>query len=224
MLGDLAEKVVSEMGDEFVAPIDEQLPQDVLAQERIGIFTKIRFAWGAQDKAILDRVSAAANSVFFELYGDVIAVIDDFYASMRVPDVTEHGTTRIDSSGRIVWKLDEHDHPVEDISQLTGQDIETAILRLQRLMLEIAPRIDELMREAVYAHHVSRDTHDDAWFSSIEGTQGDRTARSNQASRIDRYHAYFRYCLYSAADSFHKEVQQFIRRLENVRYRQTRSQ
>lgn len=224
ILGDLAEKVATEMGAEFIAPLNEPLPQDELAAERTSIFTKIRFAWGPQDKAILDRIRAAADAVFIELFADIITAIDQFYASMRVPEVNEHGIVRIGPDGRTVWKLDERGRPIEDISQLTGQDVDKAILDLQRLLLEVAPQVDLLMREAVYAHHAARDAHDDAWFGVVEGTQGDRTARSNRESRIERYHAYFRMCLHSSADSFLKEVNAFLKRLDNISYRLSRAQ
>lgn len=222
-LGDLAEKIAVDLKAEMVTPMEEEtLGDEPLADS--GIFAKMRFSWRREDKAILDRIRAAADAMFIELFADVVVVIDQFYASLRVPEMTPQGTNMVGPDGRWVWKLDELGKPIEDLAQLTGQDVDTAILALQKLMLEISPQVETLMLEAVMAHNIAKDIHDDAWMAVIEGTQGDRTARANRESRQDRWQSFFRYYLHRRALSFMEEVKAFQRQLENIAYRQARRQ
>ena len=149
-------------------------------------------------------------------------MIDDFYAAMRVPETTPNGIAVVGPDRRPVWKRNEDGRLIERLDQLTGQDIDQAILELERLLLTVTPRVNRLMLDAVAAHHIQKDAFDSAWFSVVEGTQGDRTARANQRSQQDRWFAFFKYYVYSDAQAFHGEVNAFLKRLENVRFRQTR--
>ena len=178
------------------------------------LFTKIRFSWRPEDKAILERIRIAADSQFQEMCESFINAIDGFYSSLWVPE------QRL-PDGRTVWKTDQHGNPVEDWSQLTGQDIEQTLMNMQRIKLQVAPMVNELFLNALYARHVASDTYDDTWTSVLDGTQGDRTARSNRESREDRYHAYFQYYLWSTANTFVNEVTNFMVRLEKIRDWQT---
>lgn len=218
---DFADRVEDSLRAETLAAVTPGLDESAL-EGQTAFFDKIRFNWRPDDKAIMDRVQSGADALFAELFSDIITVVDTFYASLRVPETTQAGAVVIGPDRRPVWKLDEYGRPLESLDQLTGQDIDQAILDLQRLLLEVTPAVNRLMLDAVAAHHIQRDSYDDSWFSVVEGTQGDRTARANQRSRVDRWHAYFRYYVYSSAQSFLAEVNAFIKRLEGVRYRQTR--
>jgi hypothetical protein len=156
----------------------------------------------------------SANQHFRETCAAFIETIDGFFEQLWVPEkVLPDGTT--------VWKTDTHGQPVEDWNQLTGQDIEQTLMNLQRIKLQVAPVIHELFLNALYARHVAADVTDDAWLSILDGTQGDRSAKSNRESRQDRYHAYFHYYVWSKAKVFLDEVNQFMRRLEKIRDWQT---
>lgn len=223
MVGDLAEKVATELRDDIVGP-SEDVADDPVVDMGTSIFSKIRFSWRTQDRDIRDRFHAAAQAAFLELFADAITAADDLYASLRVPQTNEHGVVVRGPDGRPLWRTDERGRPVEDLDQLTGQDIHLAILNLQRVLFEVTPRVESLMIDAVIAHNIAKDHYDDAWFSMVEGTQGDRTARANRESREDRWHSFFRYALYHSAKSFLDEINAFIRRLDNIGYRLTRSQ
>jgi hypothetical protein len=227
-LSELAEKAATEMVLDIEEPLRSAGDNDqgeVMTIEKNSILSKIRFAWRPADKQILERIHAAAEALFLELYADAITTIDEFYASLRVPQVTDSGVTIIGSNGRPVWVIDEATgRPMEDISQLTGQDIDEAILRLQRVLLEVVPQVNELMLEALAAYHIAKDSYDDAWFGMVEGTQGDRTAHSNRQSRVDKWHSYFRHYVFSQSKVFLDEINALLRRLDNIAYRQQRSQ
>jgi hypothetical protein len=216
-VGDLGEKVATEFAAEVSAPLVEAAALPSTDELKSSIFTKIRFSWTNEDRNILDRIRAASDAMFVELFADAITVVDTFYASMRVPAGTG-------PNGRMTWLKGEDGRTVESIDQLTGQDIRQLIVDLERVLLEVSPQVSHLKMEAIMAHNIAKDISDDAWFSLVEGTQGDRTARANRESRQDRWHAHFRLYAYEIADSFLKELNAFIRRMENLDFRISRSQ
>ncbi len=176
---------------------------------------KIRYALKADDQEIIDKIRHAADEVFKDMFSDALDVIDTFYRRMRVPT----GQTE---NGRPTWQTDQLGRPIERLDQLTGQDMDQTILDLQRIMLELSPRVNELRLEALFAQGLSKDSFDDSW--PLSGTQGDRNTHANNGSRVDRWHFYFTYYRYSTANVFFQEVKTFTRRLENIRYRQIRVQ
>jgi hypothetical protein len=228
-LGDLAESVAKKMVTDTAAPVVEAsvIAEEAALQAENALFTKIRFSWRPEDRAILDRIRISAEAMFEEAFTDAITVIDEFYAALRVPRQREVDGVMVvvkDATGRIVWETDELGKPVERWSQLTGQDVEQTLANLDRFKFSLSPQVNQLMLEALYARHVAGDVYDQTWGDIMDGTQGDKTAKSNKESRVDRYHAYFRFYLYSVADTFLKEVNAFIKHLENIRYWQVRSQ
>lgn len=228
-LGDLAEQQAARLDTETSAPVAEAaaLTEEAVLEAEHNLFTKIRFTWKPEDRAILDRIRIAADGVFEEAFAGAITTIDEFYLQLRVPEQREVNGVRVvvkDVDNRIVWQKDEQGRPIERWSQITGQDVEHTLARLEYLKFTISPRVNELFLEALMARHVASDTYDDAWTGVMEGTQGDRTARSNRESRVDRYHAYFRYYLYSVAKTFLTEIDAFIRLLRDIRFWQVQSQ
>lgn len=228
-LGDLAEKQAAQLDADTSAPVAEAatLTEEAVLEAEHRLFTKIRFSWRPEDRAILDRIRIAADAMFEEAFADAITTIDEFYMQLRVPEQREVGGLMMPVLGadqRPVWKKDDQGRPVEQWNQITGQDVEHTLARLEYLKFTIAPRVNELFLEALMARHVASDTYDDAWSGVMEGTQGDRTARSNRESRVDRYHAYFRYYVYSVAKTFLTEIDAFIRLLRDIRFWQVQSQ
>lgn len=213
---DLADEVVNDLITASEAAVHDSavMTDEAELGASASLFSKIRFSWRPEDKAILERIRIAANSKFKEMNDAFITELDGFYASLWVPE-------RQLPDGSTVWKTDNFGRPVEDWSQLTGQDIEQTLMNMQRIKLNVAPMIHELFLNALYARHVASDVADDSWLSVLDGTQGDRTARSNRDSREDRYHAFFHYYVWSKAKVFLDEVNQFMRRLEKVRDWQT---
>ena len=224
-LGDYAEAVASRLVAETSAPVAEAaaLTEEAALQQENSLFTKIRFTWKAEDRAMRERIQIAADDMFQEGFTEAINIIDDFYEMLRVPEQREGIVVR-GADGRPVWEKDDQGHFIEDWSQLTGQDVEQTLARIARLRMSLAPRVNELFLDALHARHVASDAYDDAWFEIMDGTQGDRAARSNRESRQDRYAAYFRYYLWSVADTFMKEIAAFTKLLENIRYWQVRTQ
>lgn len=210
--------------DELNGPLEDLLPQsptdadELEAEQRKSIFEKIRFTWRATDQAILVRIQGAVDEEFANNFRDAIDVFQRFYGAMHIPDTNPvTGMALVDRLGRQVYKRDEDGRFVEDYSQLTGQDFEEAILGLQRLRLDVAPRISQLLQDAVYGKMTAGDLHDDVYWATVDGTINDRTARANRDTRTDRYHAFFRYCLWQTAKDFYDEIGRFMSYLEKIR-------
>jgi hypothetical protein len=213
----LADKMAEDLTPSLEEPIDEGAT--LRAQERAAAFEKITFTWKAEDQAVLARVRAAAEQKFAEVFSDAVAIIDDFYGSLRVPEVNRQtGMVLRDEKGRPVWQRNAVGKYVENWDQLTGQDIEKTLMDLQRLKMEIAPEVNWLLNEALYAKHIADDSRDEAWAKVLQGTQGDRQAKANRVSRPDRYHAFFRYILWSQGNVFLNEINAFCARLKDIRY------
>lgn len=213
---DLAAQVAEELRQEHENSIED--PESFLDEKddlefsaRRSIFQKIQYQWHNSDKMILEQIERGAQSLFEEEFKDAIAIVDNFYLEMRKP------TGQLGPDGRPIFEKDEYGKYVEDWSQITGQDLEKTLLDLQRVKFILAPRVNRLLLEAVYAKYVFNDKHDDTWDKVISGTQGDRTAKANKESRTDKYQAYFRYYLFRSSDVFLKEVDNFMRMLEKLR-------
>lgn len=180
-------------------------------QARKSIFNKIQYKWHNSDQLILEQIEAGASRLFEEEFDDVISILDSFYKEMRKP------TGRLGPNNRPLWELDEDGKPIEDYSQISGQDIETTLLELQKIKFKLSPRVNKLLLQAVYAKYVFNDKHDDTWGKIVDGTQLDKTAKANQVARTDKYQAFFRYYLFRSSDVFLKEVDNFMRLLEKLR-------
>lgn len=185
------------------------------------LFTKIRFSWKPEDRAIRDRIRIAGDAAFEEAFADAIAVLDNFFMALRVPEQRDVGNQRVvvrDAAGRTVWQKNEAGQIIERWDQLTGQDVEYTLAKLLELRMVLAPQVNQLMLDALFARHAAQDVADEAWSGVMVGTQGDKQAKANRESRVERYHFFFRYCVYSNAKAFLDEVEGFTKFLNNVRY------
>lgn len=222
-IGDLAAQYSDQMMEEHARHLSEHGEDmlndaDVMIRDlKKSLFSKIQFRWRPEDERILTQIREGVDVMFSEMYEETFIVIDDFYAQMRVPEVVD-GSVVKDSAGRVIWKKDARGREVEDWDQLTGQDIEKTLLDITRLKLILAPQANELLLEAIFARHIFDDKLQESYSSLMEGTVGDRNAYANRESKMDKYHAFFRFYLYSHAEVFLKELNNFARVLERIRY------
>lgn len=183
------------------------------------MFDKIVFRWRADEKSQLDRIRASADTVMAHMFDDAKAVIDDFYAELRVPEQNpETGMVQRDREGRVVWQTDQYGKPIERWSQLTGQDVERCLVDLARIKTSVASQVHELLMEAVFAKHLQDDQYQDAYAELVEETIPGRNAYAARKTRQDKYHAFFRYYLWSTANTLLAEITNFSRVLERVGY------
>lgn len=186
------------------------------------IMDRIRFGWRPEDKLVMEQIKSGAEAAYDDLYRETFGVIDDFYEVVRVPRM-HNGHVIKDHNGRTVWEVDQYGNIVQDYSKLTGQDIDTALFKLQEIKFYIAPKLNELLLGAIYAKHLYDDAHADAYSSVVEGTVGDREARASRDARQDKYAAFFRFWIYSQGDTFMKELNSLQRLLDRTRDAHIRS-
>ena len=221
-VSDFASNVADQLQREHIAAFEQQAVDldeagPMHREVKKGIFDKIEFRWRRDDEKIIEQIQAGVDTLFGQLFQDSFNVVDDLYGSMRVPE-EENGIVKTDGAGRVVWKTDSRGREIEDWSQLTGQDIEKAILDITQIKLILAPRLNDLLLEAVFARHIADDATHDAYAAVIEGTVAEKNAYASRVARQDKYHAFFRYYLYSQAEVFMKELNNFARVLERIRY------
>ncbi len=221
--GDMAEAVSRRLHSEHLEAIaaagdtfaDEE---PVMVANVKALFDRITFRWRADERSQLDRIRAAADTIVKDMFVDAYGAMDDFFAEVRVPEVNEHGVVLHDQDGRIVWRCDDRGDPIEDWSCMTGQDIEACLFRLSRIKLSVASQVHELLMEAVFAKHVHDDQYQEAYAEMLDETIPGRNAYASRKTRQDKYHAFFRYYLWSTSKVFLDEVTNFCRLLERVRY------
>ena len=222
--GDMAESVARQMHTEHLekiakdgAPFVNEEP--VMVASTKSIFDKITFRWRSDEKSQLDRIRASADLVMGHMFEDAKAAVDDFYAELRIATIDPNTGQRMhDRDGRILWETDDRGQPIEKWSQMTGQDIEKCLLDLGRIKLNISSQVHELLMEAVFAKHIYDDHYQDSFTELVEETIPGRQAYASRNSRQDKYHAFFRYYLWSTADVLLKEINNFCRVLERVGY------
>lgn len=182
------------------------------------MFDKITFRWRADERSQLDRIRASADTVVAHLFDDAKAAIDDFYAELRVPEINpETGMVQRGRDGRIVWQTGPDGKPVERWGQMTGQDVERCLLDLARIKVAVSSQVHELLMEAVFAKHLHDDQYQDAYAELVEETIPGRNAYAARKTRQDKYHAFFRYYLWSTANTLLSEITNFSWVLQKVR-------
>ena len=203
---------ISRDGDAFV---DEE---PAIMQTGRSLFDKISFRWRADEQDHLDRIRASVDTVMAHMYGEAKQIIDDFYGELRVPETDpETGLVVRDRAGRIIWRTDDRGKEIEDWSQMTGQDIERALLDLSRVRIGIAAKVNELLMEAVFAKHLYDDQYQDAYAELIDDTIPGRNAYASRKTREDKYRAFFCYYLCSSANTFQAEINNYCWILQKVR-------
>lgn len=196
-LGDLAQRTAESLQRDHLSAIErneiEIDPTGPFIKEGTSMFSKIRFSWRTEDRLVLEQIKGAAQAVFDEQFSDAIMLLDDFTSKVRGPD------------GRENW------------DKLTGDEIESMLFSLAGIRFRIMPQINELLLDAMYAKHIADDAYSKVWGEVIDGTQGDKSAKASRESREDKYQSFFRFYIYSVADTFMKELDKFTRLLERIR-------
>jgi hypothetical protein len=222
--GDMAKSVARRLQAEHLEKINtDGVPfideEPVMLVESKSIFSKISFRWRADEESQLDRIRASVDTIMSDMYSDAKRAIDDFYGELRVPERNpDTGMVLTDRQKRIIWQTDDRGKEIEDWNQVTGQDIERCLFDLSRIKIAVAPQVNELLLEAVFAKHIHDDQFQEAYSELVEETIPGRNAYASRKTRQDKYHAYFCYYLWSSAKTLMDEINNFCRILERVRY------
>lgn len=222
--GDMAESVARQLHNEHLekiakdgAPFVDEEP--VMVASTKSIFDKIQFRWRSDEKSQLDRIRASADLVMNHMFEDAKKAVDDFYFELRMAEINpDTGMVAKDRDGRILWVLDDYGKPIERWENMTGQDIEKCLLDLGRVRINVASQVHELLMEAVFSKHIYDDHYQDSFTELVEETIPGRQAYASRNSRQDKYHAFFRYYLWSTANTLLAEIKSFCNTLERVGY------
>jgi hypothetical protein len=123
-----------------------------------------------------------------------------------------------DRANRIVWQKDSRTgKEIEKWDQMTGQDIERALMDLNRIKLNLSSQVNELLLEAVFAKNIAEEAFQEAYSELVEETIPGRNAYASRKTSPDKFHAFFRYYLWSSAKVFLDEITHFCYVLERIR-------
>lgn len=199
---------------------DEYIPEvesgEATSAYRRGLH-KMTFSWSSVDSAALAQINGAVDAMFADLFGGFFEEVEAMYEQSRIPKMNKYGQVIRDDRGRPCYELAESGKPKEDFSRLTGQDLDTFLIRSSELRLLIRRQVTELQLQAVFAKYSYNDERDDAFVEEIDGTIDDKSARSNRRVRAAKYHAFFRYALYQLANDFYLEMVNYCREIGKVR-------
>lgn len=196
-----------------------------MSSERLSLLSRITFRWHTSDGMILSQLRAAAELQWDRQLKPAFTILDRLYEEMRIPEQTAEGIVKLGQDGRPIWKRDkETGLIIETTEQLTGQDIEKALLDLHRLKLVVSEQANGLLTETMLARYVMKDKEDDLWDSILEGTINDRQAAVNRRTRQEKYHYFFHWILYTNSQTFLKEIISLIKTLDGILDRRIYSQ
>lgn len=205
---------IAASGESFVdeAPV-------MITENRKALFSKVSFQWRSSDQMNLDRIRASVDTMMSHMFDNAKIIIDDFYAELRVPEINpDTGMVMRDRSNRIVWQKDPRTgKEIEKWNQMTGQDIERALLDLNRVKMELSSQVNELLLEAVFAKNIAEEAFQEAYSELVEETIPGRQAYAARKTNPDKFHAFFRYYLYSSSKVFLDEITHFCYVLERIR-------
>lgn len=229
-LGDAAAEVAQQIQQQHLDEINEgkidlDEESDVMASERLSIFSRISFRWHTSDQLILTQIRGAAELQWERQMSPAYQILDRLYEEMRTPEQTDQGVVKLDQGGRPIWKKDPTTGLIiETTEQLTGQDIEKALLDLHKLKMVVSEQTNHLLTETMLARYVMKDKEDDLWDHILEGTINDRQAKVNREARQQKYHYFFHWLLYTNSSTFLKEIISLIKTLDGILDRRVYSQ
>jgi hypothetical protein len=218
-LGDIAALKIKELQEQALKKLqkDNDIQPHDLDSVYKTLYKKIEFQWTESDENALVQLREASRQVVIVSFLNIATILDEFYAAFRVPLTHENGQVKVDREGRVLWRCDDHGRPIEDLTQMTGQDIEKALFDLQREKLGLSQNISELFLEALFAKYSFDDTWHEKYESMIEGTNPMRAARANRDAMGAKYKAFFHFYIWHRAQEFSKEIGYLMRLLERVR-------
>lgn len=220
---DVAAQVIKQLQDDEAKLVEADFDADdeVVQEEKWSRYRflqqKIKPEWKEEDKNALEQLKRASEATFNEIFEAAFDVLDGLYQGVRVPVTNHHDQVVLDGSGRIQWQRDESGNFIEDWETLNGQDIDVSLLKLQELKLIISQRVRELFLDAVFAKNILQDDYHDSYSSVLQGTNPLREAKASRDTREARWNYFFRYYIWSLADSFDQELVKTMALLSKIR-------
>lgn len=211
-----AEEEAREAELDFDAAMTQEV--DVERERTVGHlgFSRMRTEWRRDERAMMDRVKAAVDTVLIEHFSDTYAVMNDLYDVVREPVVDGEGVIQIDRHGFTVYAR----NPVtgaylEDWSRLGIRQREDFLYRITAALFGWRQRAEDMRGEALFAKAVWVESFARAYDRPVSGTIEDRNAVANRESAEDRYFALYLTLLSRKADALASSMELIGQRLKD---------
>lgn len=178
----------------------------------------IRYEPRQEEANIISRIEKEVEKMMGDLFGWADEALEEFYASVRVPVLDDKGIPVLEE-GQFVWEKDDWGRPKEDWSKLNGQDVETAIMVLQRVINKATDEVSRFYAMTMLAEQIQDDAYYEGYRKPVEGTVRDREAAGRRASYDERYHYLYLYWVWKRLSSKLESLKQTKKDLEFARHR-----
>lgn len=164
--------------------------EDALAEKSDTVlrhFLRKDFEWTERpdEKYLALKIEERAKEFIREQFEDVDQILSNFYESIRVVETVEDGSP--------VYLKTPSGEYVEDWRQLTGQDADTAIFSLQRVIDRLQGEISRLYFRAQFSYYTWDEEFWEAYRAPVAGTQYDRIASARVKTRESRFFYFAQY-------------------------------
>lgn len=210
----VAEEIAKEEGENLDQPITPEMPEERGKKFRTPGFTRMRFDWHSDDRAVIDRAKSYVQSQVLQRFSDAYEVINDIYEIVREPERDAAGNPVRDQYGFIVWKQ-EHGKVDEDFNRLTLKQKEHFMFLITTRMFDWEQRANDLWLEAMMAKSQFEERFAIGFDAPVTGTVDDRRAHGNLEAREERYFAIYLTALSRRADGVVRTMQNLSQRLKD---------
>lgn len=177
-------------------PIEKGLPVPQLPGNLESVFKKFNkkeLYWEEkpEERFILDKIESRVDEFIDEKFGIVEETLKHFYSSARVILTVDPDT------GSPIYQRDPLTNEyIEDWRQLTGQEAETAIWRIQRVLDQVERETARLYSRATFAYYSWDEEFWEEYKKPIAGSVNDRIASSRSKTRESRFFYFAQYVFY----------------------------
>lgn len=197
-------------------PVERGLPDENFPEKLESVFkdfNKKDLYWEErpEERFILDKIENRVDKFVDESFGSVESILSQFYTSARVILTVDP------DSGAPVYQSDPITGEfVEDWRQLTGQEAETAIWRIQRILDSIERETARLYGRAQFSYYSWDEEFWEEYKKPIAGTQYDRIATARSKTRESRFFYFAQYCFYYQVNERMQTLKRLQKRIEDA--------
>lgn len=172
------------------------LPEEGRQSDTTGFLSKeFRFQPRRSEALIISRLSDQINKLVTHIFGEADRSIERFYKNAAL----ENGG--------------------HDFSRLSGEELEAAILSIQRSIYLAADQVSQLYNDAYFASRVQEDEYWESYRKPVDGDQKDRQAFAYRETKDSRYFYYYRFMLYKRLSDRLNSLKDLLKTLEFFRSR-----
>lgn len=195
----------SKENENLVEPV---LPEDDAKKWRTPGFQRIRVEWKGEDRPIIDRVKAVAETKIYAEFSDAYALIYEIFELVR-------NETGRDPRGQPVWERDAAGNFVEDFNKLTMKQKEHFMFSLTTRLFLWQQQAADIWGEAMFAKAQWEERFSIGYDENRAGTIEGRTAKGRIDAREERYFAVLMSLHSRKADALVRSLELLTQRLKD---------